>query len=271
MRARAAWAAFFLCGIIAFCAVTDSAMSGAINVIDQSEVRGSTFVEYIDIFNRAKNIKGYFPFLKSFFLFGTKLDRVFAEVNLRDSGLATGRDLKTMGTLLLCFCERRSRGAIKLIIKRDNSFTCGCLSVVLKSHPKCWDQRLCSPFYPSALQEDVSPQLPFCGSSSVRDQIAGCLPKTPSGNKQKTSKDRQQRISYFQPIAQERRPELGSFFCALLAFWLSFISLGRGIATRERGGNRYKEWAYNIAGLFLGFYAVFGAILLGLDPWTLLR
>jgi hypothetical protein len=76
--------------------------------------------------------------------------------------------------------------------------------------------------------------------------------------RQKTGKGGQQSVSNFQPVAKERRPELGSFLAELLTFVLSFVILGRGIAVRGRGGSLLEEWVYNIVGLLIGLYAIFG-------------
>src|SRR5205085_2937444 len=54
-------------------------------------------------------------------------------------------------------------------------------------------------------------------------------PQSDGGAKEQKRKGNQKAIGNFEPIAEERRPELGSLFAAMLSIFLGFASFGRGV------------------------------------------
>lgn len=71
-------------------------------------------------------------------------------------------------------------------------------------------------------------------------------------------KSSQQGVSYFEPVAKERRPELGSLLLLLLTNALSIVLIGS------------NSWIGMGFGVVLAAWGTFG-ILVGWDAWSILR
>lgn len=107
-----------------------------------------------------------------------------------------------------------------------------------------------------ALEDSCFFRLSAFNSDGAIHQVASGPIQKPSGNEKTSGEQRNERVSYLEPVAKERRPELGSLLASVLTLVAAFFFGDR------RGAVVFAP--------LLIVYSVIG-LLLGLDLWSLLR
>lgn len=123
--------------------------------------------------------------------------------------------------------------------------------------------------HPHELSGQISTQLPLGILVRTSYEASSGDPQSDGGKEKEGSESRNKSVGYFEPIAKERRPELGSLLAALIGFALAFPLAAIG-ADLWDAGRKLRGAIYMALVAFLGFQSTFG-ILLGFDLWSLGR
>lgn len=121
----------------------------------------------------------------------------------------------------------------------------------------------------SPINRYIGPQLSPSDFVSTFDELLCCPPQQEGGPKQQSRESSNQGVGNFQPIAKQRRPELGSLFFVVIGFGLAFLIADRGADLWEED-RRWLGGSCLVGAALLVLQGTFG-LLIGLDWWSLLR